>query len=67
MSVCMNGLSLCACKLTTERKAYASVSFPSTLTVEPSKGWARIRSVRAERSSRGASTSKSCWSSVLIP
>lgn len=67
MRVRTYGLSLWACKLMTERKAYASVSLPSTLTVEPSRGCARMRSVRFERSSKGASTSNSCCSSVLMP
>lgn len=34
----LSALTWCACKLSTDRKAYASVSFPSTLTVEPSRG-----------------------------
>ena len=49
------------------RKAYGSLSLPSHLTVEPRVGWARIRSVRAERSKSSLSTSKSWRSRVLRP
>jgi hypothetical protein len=54
-NICLNSQqwvqhTRCSCKLSTVKKAYGSVSFPSTLTVLPSKGWLRIRSERAERS-----------------
>lgn len=59
--------TLCSCKLRTVRNAYGSLSFPSTLTVVPSSGWDRIRSVRAEISKRVESASKSCRRRVLMP
>ena len=60
-------LSLCSFRFSAVRKAYASLSLPSTLTVEPIVWFCSMRSASADMSKSWESTSKSWRSSCLTP
>jgi len=61
------GRTLCVVRFNTVRKAYGSVSFPSTFTVLPRSGCDSMRSASSERLNSCASMSRSCRSRVFIP
>ena len=52
-------LTLCTFRLSTVRKAYGSLSFPSHLTVVPTRGWERMRSAKSCMGRSWASALKS--------
>lgn len=60
-------VTLCSLIFKTDKNAYGSVSIPSTLTVDPSRGCERIRSASADMSNNCASLSRSCRNNVLRP